>query len=72
MYESTHRIMAGVNAFLDANSIAAMIKRHLGIIISSKSGSQQADSLLNVTCFIICKVKLLFAPSSPMHLKDGC
>lgn len=27
--------MAGVNAFLDANTIAATIKRGLGIIISS-------------------------------------
>lgn len=53
--------MACVNAFLDANTITAMIKRGLGILISLKSGSRQADSLLNVSFFITCKVKLLFA-----------
>lgn len=54
--------MAGVGAFLDANTVAAMIKRGLGIAISSKSGSRQADSLLNVSFFITCRVELLFAP----------
>ena len=61
MYESIYRTVAGVIAFLDANTVAAKIKRGLGIAISSKSGSRQVDSLLNVSFFITCKAKLLFA-----------
>lgn len=53
--------MAGVDAFLDANTVAAMIKRGLSIAISSKSGSRQGDSLLSVSFFITCRVELLFA-----------
>lgn len=32
VYESIHKIMAGVNVLLDANMIVAMIKMGLGII----------------------------------------
>lgn len=57
--ESVHRILAGVNALLDANIRIAMIKGSLGIITSSKCGYRQAISPPNVSFFIICKVKLL-------------
>lgn len=72
VYESIHRTMAGANALLDANAIVAMIKRSPVIIIRSKLVSSLAASHLHVSFFIICKVKLLFATSSPMHLEDGC
>lgn len=40
VYESIHRIIAGVNECLNANTIEAVIKRGLGIVISSKSVSR--------------------------------
>lgn len=40
VYESVHRIMAGVNECLNGNTIEAVIKRGLGIVISSKSVSR--------------------------------
>lgn len=40
---------------LDANTAAAVIKRELGLAISSKSGSRQAVLLLNVSFFITAK-----------------
>jgi hypothetical protein len=49
--------MTSVCAFLDANTTVAMIKRGLGIIISSKSGSRQTVSLLNY----YLQVQILFA-----------
>lgn len=64
VYESIHIIMAGINALLGANTIVAMIDIILVLswyYLSSKSGSRQAVSLLNVSIFTICKVKLLLA-----------
>ena len=50
--------MAGVSAFLNANTMVAMVRRGLGTVISSKPVSRKAVSLLHVSFFAIYHVHL--------------
>lgn len=61
VYESIQSAMASVNALLDANTIGAMIKMDLCITLVQSLALNKSVSLINVSFFIICKVKVQFA-----------